>query len=47
MLQVGDALPDATLVEKHKEVRIHDLFKGARATKRRDACVAGLAHAGR
>ena len=28
MIQVGDTLPDATLVEKHEEVNIRDLFKG-------------------
>jgi hypothetical protein len=49
MLQVGDALPDATLVEKHKEVRIHDIFKGARATNQEAAArfVRCCAHARR
>ena len=28
MIQVGDTLPDATLVEKHEEVKVHDILKG-------------------
>ena len=28
MIQVGETLPDATLVEKHEEVKIRDVFKG-------------------
>jgi peroxiredoxin len=28
MIQVGDTLPDATLVEKHEEVKVRDLLKG-------------------
>jgi hypothetical protein len=31
MIQVGDTLPDATLVEKNEEVKIRDLFKGKTA----------------
>jgi len=31
MIQVGDTLPDATLVEKNEEVQIRDLFKGKTA----------------
>jgi hypothetical protein len=29
MCEPGQTLPDATLIEKHKPVRIHDIFKGS------------------